>query len=189
MSPIPTASPEPGSSPTDERRDRTAGHGSPCALSRARTSSRSACPPCGRARDPQPWPRLDLRPTGPRCNSAPSVTCRSAYRIGSQALTSASSAQHLWRFDLGVVAVEVQVLRRHAPPHLHRTALVGPIPRTEPLMSVDVEDRHEQQLVVRDSRPPRLSRPSSISRSAMKPASLPSISPAWMPPWKKTTGC
>ena len=52
---------------------------------------------------------------------------------------------HLGRVGLRVVAVQVVVLRRGAPAHLLRAALVRPVPRAEPLVPVDVEHGHEQQ--------------------------------------------
>ena len=51
---------------------------------------------------------------------------------------------HLRRIGLGVVAIEVEVLRGGAPARLARAALVGPVPRFEALVAVDVEHRHEQ---------------------------------------------
>src|SRR6185436_8122197 len=42
-----------------------------------------------------------------------------------------------------VVAVQVEVLRGRAPPHLFRADLVRPVPAPEALVTVDVERWHE----------------------------------------------
>ena len=52
---------------------------------------------------------------------------------------------HLGRIGLQVVAVEVEVLRRGAPAHLLRAALVGTVPGAKALVAVHVEHRHEHQ--------------------------------------------
>ena len=54
-------------------------------------------------------------------------------------------------------------------------------------MAVDVEHRDEQQAPACPA-PPGAALFSSASRSARKPASLPSISPAWIPPCTSSTG-
>ena len=57
---------------------------------------------------------------------------------------------HLGRVGLEEIPVEVQVLRRDAPPHLARSVLVDAAVGREALVSVHVEDRHEQQRDVRE---------------------------------------
>ncbi len=52
---------------------------------------------------------------------------------------------HLGRIRLHVIAIEIEVLRGGAPPHLLWPGLVGAIPMTEALVSVNVEDRYEHQ--------------------------------------------
>ena len=53
---------------------------------------------------------------------------------------------HFGRVRLPVIAVEVQVLRRRAPPHRARAALVRTVPRAGAFVAVGVEDRHEHQI-------------------------------------------
>ncbi len=59
-------------------------------------------------------------------------------------LHQAQHGLHLRRVGLDVVAVEIEVLRGHAPAHFARATLVGAVPGAEALMAIDVEDRHEQ---------------------------------------------
>lgn len=50
---------------------------------------------------------------------------------------------HFRRVRFDVIAVEIEVLRSGAPAHLFGAALIGAVPGTEALMSVDVEYRYE----------------------------------------------
>ncbi len=52
---------------------------------------------------------------------------------------------HLGRVGLGVVPIEVEVLRGRAPAHLLGSVLVRTIPAAEALVSIHVEHRHEDQ--------------------------------------------
>jgi hypothetical protein len=177
----PSRNPEPGCRVL-RTTDRTAAAASPAPRGRSMVPSRSAAgaqQPSSPACSGSTWIEMSCS------NWAPLVACRSMVAIGSQAPDQRQHRAHLGRVGLGVVAVEVEFCAVVRQPISSGPRWLGTVPGAEALVAVDVEHRHEHQhLAVQRA---RAASPSSTSRRARKPASLPSISPAWMPPCTSNT--